>query len=150
MRGMIIAFLKSHWFNIAEVIGIAASVWMSASALSQTRKRNIADLHFSVGEAHDRIWNRVLQDPELGRVKDPMADLENFPVTMKEERFILLILSHLTSTLHAIDLGSYPKPEKIEEDVRNFFSLPVPGEVLENFLHRQEPILQDFMKKTMV
>jgi len=65
----------------------------------------------------------------LWRVKKDSIDLAADPVTASEENFVRDLINHLRSTYFASERGVYIQPAALPEDIRSFFTLPIPSVV---------------------
>lgn len=63
------------------------------------------------------------------RVLQADIDLVQDPIKPEEELFIRLLILHFESTFKASRQGEYRQPEKLAQDVAQFFSLPLPSVV---------------------
>lgn len=123
------SWLVENWFNLLSSIGIIASLLFTAFALhSETKTRRVANL-LSITASHQEIWKELLRAPHLGRVIDPAADVSKEPVTRLEELYVGLIIAHVNSVYYATHGSLVVKWENWHQDVKNFFSLPVPKAV---------------------
>jgi hypothetical protein len=70
-----------------------------------------------------------MERPELARVLEKEVNLEERPVSVIEERFVHLLITHLAVTYAASQNGVLTSLDGLEEDVRSFFALPIPAQV---------------------
>jgi len=105
----------------------------------------------TITQAHRELWTNLYKRPELSRVLDPQADLSRKPVTHEEEMFILLLVVHLNTALEVLQTRVRGKPdEALRQDIRWFFSLPVPKAVWEQAKVRQESEFVRFVESCRV
>src|SRR5262245_45305825 len=132
MPGMVFFdWLEGNWFTLLQSAGIAGSLVFTAISLRiDARVRRVGNL-LALTDQHREIWLQLYRRPELARVLDARADLTNKPVTQHEELFVSLLVLHLNSAYHAIQAGMFLSPEGLGEDIRMFFSLPIPKAVWE-------------------
>ena len=122
-------WLTEHWFDLFSTVGIVGSLWFAAVSLrSETRTRRVANL-IAITANHREVWKEFLNDPQLTRVIDPLADVVNQPVTGAEESFTNLVISHTSSVFEALKDDLLIRQEGLRRDVGLFFSLPVPKAV---------------------
>ena len=60
---------------------------------------------------------------------DPAADLMSKPVTVEEERFVIMVIHHTNTAYYAMHDELLMKLEGSRLDIGQFFSLPVPKAV---------------------
>jgi len=75
------------------------------------------------------LWKEFLNQPKLARVLDASANVANQPVTLEEEFFVHMIISHISSMYEALKDELVTKQEGLRRDVASFFSLPIPKAV---------------------
>ena len=135
----VLQWVLKHWLDLLQSIGIVCSLLFTGLTLkTDARVRRVQNL-LKITEQHRNLWSRLYDNPELGRVTDPNPDLENIPVTRQEELFVLLLVLHLNSAYQAIRHGMFSAPDRLSEDIRQFFSKPIPTTVwqqLKNFQDR--------------
>src|SRR3982074_2690099 len=118
-------WIISNWFTVlSEIVAVASLLFTAVSLRSETKARQIGNL-LSLTQNHREIWSLPILKPGLNRVLEPLSDLEAQPVTMEEKIFVNLVIQQLSSAFQALNRGLDVKIEKINEDVREFFSLPI-------------------------
>lgn len=146
---LLLALLKSHWFDLAQTVGIVSGFVYTARAFSLDSRARRAEFTLSINAAHREVWSALLKSPELARILETDPDLASKPVTQDEERMTLVVLHHLASVHQAIELRLYPSWAGIEEDVRWFFTRPIPKLILERFLPVQAPEFRRFLRRVL-
>lgn len=122
-------WLAENWFNLLNSVGIIGGLWFTAVSLhSEAKTRRVANL-LTITANYREVWQEFFRSPELARVIEPSADLSKQPVTPAEEFFVNLIISHISSVHEALKDELLTKQEGLRQDVRSFFSLPVPKAV---------------------
>jgi hypothetical protein len=122
-------WLVENWFDVLSSIGIIGSLLFTAFALhSETKTRRVANL-LSITANHQGVWKEILHAPQLGRVIDPAANISKEPVSPMEELFVGLIIAHVNSVYYATHDSLVIKWENWHQDVKQFFSLPIPKAV---------------------
>jgi len=122
-------WLAENWFNLFSSAGIIGGLWFTAVSLhSETKTRRVANL-LTLTANYREVWKEFFRSPELARVIDPSADVAKQPVTLAEEFFVNMVISHTSSTYEALKDELLTKQEGLRRDVRSFFSLPVPKAV---------------------
>lgn len=129
----------SNWFNLLQTTGIVAGLFFTGrSFLLDTKIRRISNL-LNITEHHRSIWQQVFEKPRLLRVLSAEPKLDAKPITLEERVFVNLIILHLTAVLTAIKGKVHEKPSGQDEDLREFFSLPIPNRVWNDSRKFREP-----------
>ena len=119
-------WITENWFNILSSVGIIGSLLFTAVSLrSETKTRRIANL-LTLTQSHRELWSEVFRDSDLARVLDASADLSKQPMTGDEAMFVNMVIQHLSSAYEAVKSGLVIKPEGLKQDIKMFFSLPIP------------------------
>ncbi len=92
------------------------------------KTRRITNL-LALTAQHRDIWSHLYARPELARVLEPAPALAAPPITPDEEMFVTFLLLHLGATYRAMREDTFTTGQKLEEDIRAFFVLPIPREV---------------------
>jgi hypothetical protein len=122
-------WISHNWFDLFSSAGIIGGLWFTAVSLhSETKTRRVANL-LTLTANYREVWKEFFRSPELARVIDPSADVAKQPVTLAEEFFVNMVISHTSSTYEALKDELLTKQEGLRRDVRSFFSLPVPKAV---------------------
>ena len=59
------------------------------------------------------------------------------------------LINHLLLTFRAQQRGLYSSPERLKDDVRSFFSLPIPRAAWEKVRRYQDADFQKFIRDTL-
>ena len=122
-------WLADNWFNLFSSAGIIGGLWFTAVSLrSDAKTRRIANL-LTITANYREIWSEFFRSPRLARITDPNADVFREPVTLDEELFVGLVISHINSVFYATNDELVVKWEGLRRDVGQFLSLPVPKAV---------------------
>lgn len=125
----VLGWLQENWFTFLQSAGIVGGfIFTAASLRSESRAKRVRNL-LTVTQQHREIWSQLYQRPELSRVLDPRANVEERPITDTESLFVRLLILHLSSSYHAMKDGVFIRPEGVRRDIGWFFALPVPREV---------------------
>ena len=141
--------LQNHWFELIQTVAIVAGLLYTARSFSLDTRSRKAEFVFRVSKAHREIWESVIDDPELARVLEKHPDLSAQPITRAEERLVLLVIHHLSAVHEAISLDLYPTWPGIDEDVRQFFSLPIPSALLPQYLPAQRQEFRSYLTRIL-
>ena len=119
-------WLSANWFDLLSAVGIVGSLLFTAVSLqSEAKTRRIANL-LILTQNHREIWSEMIHHANLARVLDVSAKLQKERISVSERLFINMVIQHLNSAFQAIKTGLVIKPEGLSQDVRWFFSLPIP------------------------
>jgi hypothetical protein len=125
------SWIAEHWFTFLNAVGIVGSLFFTSVSLrSETKTRRIANL-LTLTQNHREVWSELLHGRTLARVLEATVDLEKQPVTTEEGLFINIVIQHLASAYEAIKTGLAINPEGLSQDLRWFFSLPIPSAIWE-------------------
>jgi len=122
-----LAWFSEHWFSALQTASIVGGlVFTGVSIRTDAKARRVQNL-LTLTSSHREIWSQFLTNPKLSRILDPRSDLVVRPVTREEHVFLTFIILHLGSAYRAIREGVLPAPDGLTEDIRSFFSLPLPA-----------------------
>jgi hypothetical protein len=121
------AWISEHWFDLLQTVGIVASLLLAAyTTWKDDRARKITN-SIAINDQHRKIWKDIYEHPELARVLDMEADAKD--ISVGEELFVTTIVAHLSTVFRAMKDGEFVKLEGLQNDVREFFLLPIPKAV---------------------
>src|ERR1041384_5689437 len=122
-----IQWLGQNWFVLLQNTGMVGSLLFTARSLrSETRSRRISN-RLTITQQHRETWTQLYKKRELERVLSADVDLNRKPVTLDEELFVTLLILHLNASYYAFREGVLGRPEQLQSDIRQFFSLPIPA-----------------------
>lgn len=150
---MIFAFLQENWIEVGSAVAGLITILLGILTYQSGKekaKQERAKFNFSVDKSYDRIWSKYEENPKLSRITADSVDLKKQPVTLSEERFVLAMLTHITSTMKAIELGTYAEPEGMELDIVDFFTKPVPRAIAKKTLKFQSKEVQRLLNKAIL
>jgi hypothetical protein len=142
-------WIAEHWFDLFQTVGIVASLLLAAyTAWRDECARRISN-SIAINDQHRNIWNDVYEFPQLARVVDKDADVNDPPISIGEEMFVTTLVAHLSTVYRAIRFGEFVKLEGLEMDVREFFALPIPKAVWQKVKPFQDKKLVAFVEKCL-
>jgi hypothetical protein len=145
----VIRWVLEHGGSLIQAIGIILGLLFTGAALrAETRSRQVENL-IRLTEGHRAIWTYFDERPELSRLFQYEVDLKRHPLTAKEIRFVQFLINHLLLTFRAHQSGLYESPERLKDDVRSFFSLPIPRAAWEKVRRYQDADFQNFILETL-
>jgi len=139
------AWFEQHWFSLLQSLGIVGGFAIASRSLSLDLRARKTEVFLTIAQAHRDIWEHLVERPELARILDPTVDTCSDPPSPSEERFVLLILTHLDSVHLAIRNGVLPASDNLMADAAQFFSLPIPKLILPKYLRFQNPAFRQFL-----
>lgn len=124
-----LGWLADNWFVFLQSAGIVGGlVFASLSFRADTRARRATNL-LAITQHHREIWTQLYTKPELSRVLSPDVDMRKNPATLEEELFVSFLILHLNTSYQAAREGAFTTPERLQADIQQFFSLPIPNAV---------------------
>jgi hypothetical protein len=142
-------YIAQNWFDLLQsAVILAGLIFTGLSYRRDTKSRDLENF-FRINEAHRDIWTEVYRRPELDRVLSTELDLENDKMTDEEAVFVNLLILHLNATFRAMRSGLYTTKQGIEEDIRWFFSLPIPRSVWHLSKQIREPDFVEFVENAL-
>src|SRR5437763_12845497 len=122
-------WLTNNWFSLLQSLGIICGLLFTATSIRRdTAARRASDL-LSLSERHQDLWSELYRRPELSRIRRKEVDLLGEPVTAAEAEFLRLVFVHFHVGWLLVKRGGLIQMRALKEDVRTFFSLPIPRTV---------------------
>lgn len=130
---------------IVAVIGVIGSlIFTGISFRANTRATKISN-QFLITQFHRDIWSMTFDKPELRRIlKD---DPDKKKVSKEERLFVQFLIFHLQLSYEAIKANAIINPEKIDDDIKNFFSKPIPSQVWNDIKHLQNKSFVEYVEQ---
>ena len=142
-------WIVQNWFDLLSAVGIIGGLVFTAVSLrSETKTRRIANL-LSLTENHRELWKVFYQNVSLTRIRDPLADIKSLPVNQGEEIYVNVLIQHLASAYQAMLSDLTIKPERVHQDIREFFALPIPRFVWEKLRPMQNREFVEFVDECL-
>jgi hypothetical protein len=142
-------WLAENWFDVMQTAGVAGSLLFAGLALRFDARVRRTEVVLSLTEAHREIWERLIEQPSLGRILEASADTSAVPPDAVERRFVQLVILHLAAVRQAVSEGAYRESPGTEEDVRDFLRLPIPRLVAREILPFQPEEFQAYLRTMM-
>lgn len=125
----IMRWLLDHGKDTVETAGVICGLFYTgASFNAAAREQRISNL-MELAQGHRDLWIQLIEKPGLSRILQTGVDLKKTRVSVLEERFVHLLITHLAVTFAALKSGVLPGLDGLEKDVREFFALPIPHHV---------------------
>jgi len=119
-------WFASNWFDLLQTVGIVGGLLFTAYAIRRNEKALRISNLLAVKQAHQEIWSKLYERPELSRILNAVTDLNLEPVSIAEVLFVNSLILHLGAVFQAIEDDTLTPMEGLRTDIRNFFSLPIP------------------------
>lgn len=138
---MVWAWLFGGW---TELIGKAGELLGVASLL---RERNVekARVKAEIVKAHRELMTHLRAVVPFDVLCDRGRDTALCPRTEQETHAVRLLLVHFSWALGEHRAGRYDLPEKMDEDVRDFFSAPVTRDAWQHLKRFHDTRVVDFV-----
>src|SRR3954465_1382794 len=94
-------FLRDHWFQILQTVGIIFSLLFTATQIRFQRKSQKVTNSLLVTQHHRDIWKTFISDERLSRLFQAGPNLNAQPITEHERMFINLLFLHISGVLKA-------------------------------------------------
>jgi hypothetical protein len=121
------SWFSEHWFDLLQSVGIIGSFMLAAyTTWKDTKARRVGN-SIAINNQYRSIWKDIYEHPQLARVLDVEADAKD--ISVGEELFVTTIIAHLSTVFRAMKQGEFVKLEGLQNDVREFFALPIPKAV---------------------
>jgi hypothetical protein len=93
------------------------------------------------------IWKDIYEHPALARVLEKDADAKD--ISIGEELFVTTLVAHLGTVYRAMKHGEFVKLEGLQNDVREFFTLPIPKTVWKKLKPLQDAAFVKFIETAL-
>jgi hypothetical protein len=146
----VIAFITRNWIDILQSVGIIAGLLTSAYTTHKDAQVQRIQNLFTLTKNHREIWSQVADKPELARVLDRLPDLNRHPISNAERLFVLFLILHLASSFEATKHGMYFVEQGLRNDIREFFSFPIPLVIWNEFRKYHQSDFVQFVTDIMI
>lgn len=131
-------WVAEHGFDLVGVVGITSSLLFTAVAFRKDdQSRRISNL-IAIKQQYRDIWQEFYDRPSLARVLKADANLNQTPVSNDEFLFVKLLILHLDTVHRAIKTGTFVTLEGLQDDIAQFFTLPIPRFIWEKLRPLQD------------
>jgi len=145
----VIYWFREHWFDLLQTVGITGSLLLAAyTTWKDAQARRIGN-SIAINGQYRMIWKDIYEHPVLARVLEKDADVVETPVSTGEELFVTTIIAHLSTVFRAMKHGEFVKLEGLQNDVREFFALPIPKAVWEKLKPFQDANFAKFIETAL-
>ena len=145
----VIYWFREHWFDLLQTVGITGSLLLAAyTTWKDAQARKIGN-SIAINGQYRMIWKDIYEHPVLARVLEKDADVIETPISTGEELFVTTIIAHLSTVFRAMKHGEFVKLEGLQNDVREFFALPIPKAVWERLKAYQDANFAKFIETAL-
>jgi hypothetical protein len=131
-------WMVSYGLQAVESVAVAAGLCFAAIGfLADARSRKAENL-IRVTESHRTLWLYFSDHPELARILQREANLVSTPMTVSEERFVILLIAHVFTAFKTTQSHLKVRLEGQDDDIGELFSLPIPMAVWCRVRHLQD------------
>ncbi len=135
----VVPWLSQNWFTLLQGIGIIAGLIFTGISLRRETLSRRMNALLTLTEQHRELWSEVHRRPDLGRILAAEVDLLGHPITTAEEEFLNIVFVHFSTGWEMSVRHRLISRDAFREDVRRFFSLPIPNQVWERTKAVRDP-----------
>ncbi len=114
---------------VATLLFTAVEVRHAKIELRHLEKSQRVENLIAFAREHREIWSSYLSTPTVARVLDEKANVVKLPVSTHERVFVNLLIVHLNAVFQAAKGDMLVPPQRLKDEIRSFFSQPVPRAV---------------------
>lgn len=141
-----LGWLKGEWFSLLQSVGIVTGFLFTAHTIRQdTKERRIQNM-LTITTSHREIWSLLFNKPELARILQTDVDPAESGVTVEEELLVQFLILHLNASFKTRRNGLEFDDDGLTEDIRSFFSRPIPRFVWNRSKRFQSPDFVEFVE----
>src|ERR1043165_7108444 len=97
----------STWRDLIESGGVIASLLLAAYTNRREEKaRKIGNL-IAMTQLHNDLWQKPENNPQLSRILDRQANIDESPVTGRETQFVKRLIVHVSTVYRAKKEGVF-------------------------------------------
>jgi hypothetical protein len=132
----ITGWFSDNWFSVLSSLTGIGGLWFAGFAIhrdAQARREETKARKYSnqiaVTANHREVWKEFFRVPGLRRVIEASADIKARPVTAEEEFFVQMVIANASLMYEALKDELVTRQDGFRQDLRSFFSLPIPSAV---------------------
>jgi hypothetical protein len=142
-------WLAANWFDLLQTLGIVGGLLFTAYAIRKDEKgRKIGNL-IAINQQHHEIWKALYGRPELARVLKKEANVNSTPISDAERLFVNSLILQLSTVYRAMKEGMFVPLEGLKEDIKGFFTLPIPKNIWEKIKPLQDKDFAAFVENVL-
>jgi hypothetical protein len=119
-------WIAEHWFDLFQTAGVLIGFAFTIHALHTESEARKIDNLIALNQEHMAIWKELYGRPELSRITEKRVALDTKPLSHEERLFVTFLILHLSVVYRAMRAKMFVNIEGLTEDVKVFFSLPIP------------------------
>jgi hypothetical protein len=127
----VLNWLAEHGFDLIQTVGIVGGLLFTAHAIRKDERARKIGNTIALNEQYTQIWHEFYERPALSRILKKDVDLNKQPVSDEETLFVKTLILHLDTVRRAMKAGIFTKIQGLQNDIRDFFALPIPKIVWE-------------------
>jgi len=131
-------WLTEHWFDLIQTVGIVGGLLFTAHAIRKDERARTISNTIALNEQYTQIWHEFYERPSLSRILKRDVDLNKQPVSDEETLFVKTLILHLDTVRRAMTAGIFSKIQGLQNDIRDFFALPIPKAIWEKIKSFQD------------
>lgn len=140
---------QSNWFNLIQTAGIIGTVIFAGVGVHREAKAREVENLLTLAQHHRILWDGFAANPSLQRVLALQADTVKHPPTLAEADFLNRVFVHYQTGWRVAKAGGITTLAEMKEDVRGFFSLPLPHAVWEKTKKYRNRRFVRFVKRAL-
>jgi hypothetical protein len=125
------SWVVENWFNLFQTLGIMGSLWLAAVAAHHSAKARDSENLLKISEHHRELWHEARQRPDLQRIFLTDESVFSKAPSVAEDLFLNEVILHFQTSWRIARAGGIVTLRELRDDVRGFFSLPLPRAVWE-------------------
>jgi hypothetical protein len=145
----LMAWIIEHWTGAVESAGIIGGLLFTGFGYFRDARVRRVETLIEITKQHRELWTHLGERPESATLFDRDRDLDADPVTDREVQFVNLLLLHLRATFYARRARIYIQPERIDQDIRSFFSYPASRAVWERLKNSHDRRFIAFIERKL-
>ena len=118
------------------------------AAHREAKAKEVENL-LSIADHHRELWDEAINKADLQRVFQTDVDLSANPVTVTEEEFLNLVITHWLTSWRVANAGGIITVKELGIDASGFFSLPLPRAIWEKTKRTRNPKFVRFIERAI-
>lgn len=119
-------YVTQRWIDVVQAVGIISGIVFSGHAHRTDARERRAQRHFELTREHREIWEDLNARSVGKELLSKNRDLAARPRTIEETEAVRTLTLHLNAFFRSETEGIHVMPERVMEDIQDFFSHPVP------------------------
>lgn len=142
-------WITTHWLDFLQSIGIVGGLFFSGyNSRKEAHARGIANL-IAINSQYRQNWGVLYDRAKHGRVLNTDVDIFKKPISEEESIFVTILILHLGTAYQAMKQGEFISLEGLKNDIKSFFSLPIPKAVWQKSKPLQNRDFANFVESSL-